>query len=443
MSSWKWGVSRKLSIGFMIIILLGGVLLSLPISSRNGLGTPLLNAIFTSTSATCVTGLVVYDTWTQFSLFGQAVILILIQCGGLGLMTIAIIFSFVSGRRIGLRQRAFLTETINSGQLAGVVRMVRRALIGTVIFEGTGTLLLAFRFVPQYGASRGIWYALFHSVSAFCNAGFDILGGQGSNASLAPYAGDPLVILTISLLILIGGIGFLVWDDLLEHKFRFKKLKLHSRIVIFTTLFLTAVSVALFFILEHRTLFHNVSFGRQFLDSFFLSVTPRTAGFSICDNQTLTEGAKLLTMILMFVGASPGGTGGGVKTSTVAVALSSVWAQFHNKPDVNIAKYRIEENIQRQAFSSIFIYSLLTSIGIFILCGQKIDVTRSTFECLSAIGTVGLSTGITPQLSSLSKIVIILLMFLGRVGSLTVFIAVSRKSYGSGLRQPVGKVIVG
>jgi trk system potassium uptake protein TrkH len=443
MGYWKTGTARSLASGFALIILFGALLLTLPFASRDGNGTPFLNALFTSTSATCVTGLVVYDTWSQFSIFGQAVILILIQCGGLGFMTIALVFSFASGRKIGLKERSVLTEAVGAGQLAGVVRLVRLILIGTLCIEGTGALLMSFVFVPEYGPALGIWYSVFHSVSSFCNAGFDILGIRSPGTSLERYAANPLIILTVCGLILIGGIGFIVWSDLAEKKFHFKKLNLHSKAAIFSTVAITVCSTLLYLFLERDTLFRSTSVGQNVIDALFLSVTPRTAGYAICDNDLLTGGSKLLTMILMFIGASPGGTGGGIKTTTAMVAVCAVRAQFKNQSDVNIGHYRIDGSTQRQAFSSISIYGLVALIGTFILCGHGIDLTRAAYECLSAIGTVGLSTGITPMLPPICKITVILLMYLGRVGSLTVFMAVSRKGSTSKLRQPVGNITVG
>jgi len=440
MGGWKWGITRKLAVGFASIILLGALLLMLPVSNRGGGSIPFINALFTSTSATCVTGLVVYDTWTQFTFFGQLIILILIQCGGLGFMTIAIAFAFAARRKIGLKQRSFLTEAVNSGQLGGVVHLVKRILIGTIAVEMSGAILLGMCFVPQFGKKHGIWFSIFHSVSAFCNAGFDVLGG---GRSLSDYVGNPLVIITICMLILTGGIGFIVWNDLLNQHFRFRKLKLHSRIAIKATVIITGLSTLLFLLLEKKGLFAGTPAGQNVLDAFFLSVTPRTAGFSICNNDTLTGGSKLLTMILMAIGASPGGTGGGMKTTTAVVAACAVWSQFHNREDVNVGHFRINEETQKQAFTGIFIYLLMVVAGTFILCSGGVDLTRAAYECFSAIGTVGLSTGITPTLSAVSKLTLIFLMYMGRVGSLTVFMAVTRRTIGSKLRQPVGDITVG
>ncbi|MEA4933786.1 MAG: potassium transporter TrkG, partial [Lawsonibacter sp.] len=250
MNEKRWSAVQILAFGFALIICMGGLLLSLPVASRGGAGIPFLNALFTSASATCVTGLVLYDTWTQFTYFGQTVILLLIQIGGLGFMAIAILFSLALGRRISLRERSLLAEAISSMQVGGVVRLVRRMLIGTAIFEGVGAALLAIRFVPLFGAGRGIWLSVFHSVSAFCNAGFDLMGLRAPSSSLTSLSGDPLVVLTIAMLIIVGGIGFVVWNDLIESRFCYKKLRLHTRVALFSTLALLLVGTVAFAYLE-------------------------------------------------------------------------------------------------------------------------------------------------------------------------------------------------
>ncbi len=438
-----WGVTRILAAGFALIILLGAVALCLPVANRDGASIPFLSALFTATSATCVTGLVVFDTWTQFSLFGQAVILLLIQTGGLGFMTVAILFSLAVGRRIGLRERSLLAESVSSMQLGGVVRLVRRTLIGTAFFEGAGALILAIRFVPDFGLSRGIWFSVFHSVSAFCNAGFDLMGVKAPMSSLMDYSGDPLVVLTIAVLIMVGGIGFVVWNDLLESRFHPNKLKLHTRAVLVSTLVLLFGGALLFLLLERDGVFGGMSAGQRVLNAFFQSVTPRTAGFNTVSMASLTDGGKLVTMLLMFIGAAPGGTGGGVKVSTLAVIAATVFASLKNREDVSLWHFRLDTETLRRAFTGAAIYLGMTFAGVLIVCGGGAPLTASAFECLSAIGTVGLSTGITAGLPPLSKVVLIALMFAGRVGSLTVFLAVARSKMGTKLKNPVGRIIAG
>ena len=438
-----WGAMRILAAGFALIILLGGALLCLPIANRSGTGVSFVNALFTSTSATCVTGLVVFDTWTQFTLFGQIVILLLIQIGGLGFMTVAILFSLAVGRHIGLRERSLLAEAVSTAQVGGVVRLVRRTLIGTAIFEGTGTVLLAIRFVPIFGWARGIWYGIFHAVSAFCNAGFDLMGAREPFSSLTHFSGDPLVILTVAFLIIIGGIGFMVWNDLIDCRFRPGKLKLHTRSVLVASSGLIVIGAALFWFFERDGALAGMGAGGQALNAFFHSVTPRTAGFNTVDMAKMSDDGNLLTMLLMFIGAAPGSTGGGVKVTTLSVILATVLASLRNNEDVCMWRHRIDADTMRRAFTAVAIYLMMTLGGVFVLCAQGYSITASAFECLSALGTVGLTTGITPGLPPLSKVVIILLMYAGRVGSLTVFLSIARSNTCGKLKNPYGKIIIG
>ncbi|MDF3004918.1 MAG: Trk family potassium uptake protein [Oscillospiraceae bacterium] len=439
----QWTATRTIAVGFAFIILVGGVLLSLPIANRNGEFIPFLNALFTSASATCVTGLVVYDTWTQFSVFGQTVILLLIQIGGLGFMAIAILFSLVVGRRIGLRERSLLAEAVSATQVGGVIRLVRRMLIGTALFEGVGAALLSVRFIPEFGWGRGLWYSVFHSISAFCNAGFDLMGFRAPSSSLTYFYNDPVVVLTIATLIVVGGIGFVVWNELIESRFCFGKLRLHSRAVLISTFTLLMVGMLLFLLLERDGVFSAMSIQERILSAFFQSVSPRTAGFNTVDIAALSDGSKFITMILMFIGAAPGGTGGGIKVTTMVVMAATVLASLRNREDVSIWHFRLETEILRRAFCGVSVYLAMTVCGVLVLCAQGQLFTDAAFECLSAIGTVGLSTGITQTLPPLSRIVIVLLMYAGRVGSLTVFLAVARSNNGGKLRNPIGKVIVG
>ncbi len=442
MNGKRWSATQILAFGFALIILMGGLLLSLPAASWDGAAIPFLNALFTSASATCVTGLVLYDTWTQFSYFGQVVILLLIQIGGLGFMAVAILFSLAMGRRIGLRERSLLAEAVSAMQVGGVVRLVRRMLIGTALFEGAGALLLSIRFIPLFGIGRGVWLAIFHSVSAFCNAGFDLMGLRAPFSSLTGFYRDPLVVLTIAMLIIVGGIGFVVWNDLIESRFLLKKLRLHTRAVLLSTFALLLTGTVAFAYLERNGVLRSMAPGARVLSAFFQSVTPRTAGFNTVEIASLTDAGKLVTMLLMFIGAAPGGTGGGIKVTTLAVVGAAVFASLKGREDVSLGRFRLEPETLRRAFCGASIYLAMTGLGVLVLCAQGQPLSDSAFECLSAIGTVGLSTGITASLSPLSRVAIILLMYAGRVGSLTVFMAVARQSCGK-LRNPVGKVIVG
>ena len=443
MNIFKWNTTRILVFGFAFIIILGAILLSLPFASRDGLDISFLDALFTSASATCVTGLVVFDTWTQFSAFGQLVILLLIQIGGLGFMAIAIFFSLTLGLRIGLRERSLLAEALSFMQVGGVVRFVRRMLIGTAFIEGLGAILLAIKFVPLFGIKNGIWFSIFHSVSAFCNAGFDLMGISQKSSSLTTVYNDPLIVLTIAILIIIGGIGFIVWNDLVENKFSLRLLRLHTRVVIFSTIFLLLVGTIGFLFYERNGVFSLMTPEYKILSAFFQSVTPRTAGFNTIDISSLSEGSKFITMLLMIIGAGPGSTGGGIKVTTFIVILATAIASLRGNEDITIWHFRLEAETMRRAFCVTVVYLVMTICGILILCAQGELFFQAAFECISAIGTVGLSLGITSSLSVVSKIVVIILMFTGRVGSLTFFMAVARSNKVGKIRKPISKLIVG
>ncbi len=409
-----------LAIGFALFILIGSILLSLPFASRDGQSIPFLNSLFTSTSATCVTGLVVYDTYSQFTLFGQIVILLLIQTGGLGFMIVAMMFSMLLGRRIGLRERTVLMESVSALKLGGVVRLTKKVLLMTVCLELFGAAVLSIRFIPQFGVRQGIWCALFHAVSAFCNAGFDILGRLEPYGSLTHYAGDPLVNITVMILIIVGGLGFFVWDDVTRNKHHFTKYHLHSKMMLTATGFLIVIGALLFFLLEKGHTMADMGAGERLLASLFASVTPRTAGFNTIPTGEMSSGGTLLTMVLMLIGAGPGSTGGGLKVTTVFILVLAVISRVRNSEDMNIYERRLDRRLLHKAATSASIYLLLSLIGSLIISAQGLGVTETVYEALSAIGTVGLSTGVTTQLSAVSRIVIILLMFVGRVGSLAV-----------------------
>lgn len=439
----NFGPVRTLAAGFALIILAGALLLMLPVSSRAGTGIPFLNALFTSCSATCVTGLVVYDTWTQFTYFGQAVILLLIQTGGLGFMTIAVSLPMALGRRIGLRERSFLMEAVSSFQLGGVVRLVRRILVGTFLFEGIGAVVLTLRFWPYFGV-RAVWYGVFHSVSAFCNAGFDLMGSIAPYASLTPFASDAVVNLTVVCLIVVGGIGFVVWNDVAQNGPHPRRWNLHTRAAVTVTAALIVLGTLAFLVTERNGVLSGMSGGERFLSSLFQSVTPRTAGFNTVNTASLSEGGKLLTMLLMVIGASPGGTGGGIKTTTFLVVLAALLSSMRREEDVNLFRHRLSSDAARRACMGAAFYLLLILGGCFVLTlSQPMALTDAMFESISALGTVGLSTGVTRSLSAASKLAVVLLMYSGRVGSLTVFMAVTEHRRAAKLRSPEGKIIIG
>ncbi len=436
----------KLSaIGFFVIIIIGAVLLSLPMSSRKGEFTPFIDALFTSTSATCVTGLVVYDTYSHFSVFGQSVILVLIQVGGLGFMIIATMFLLVLRKRIGIRERGFLKESVSSNQMGGVVRLTKHILAGTFILESIGAVLLSIKFSSEIGTLPAIFNGVFHSVSSFCNAGFDLMGRYSEYSSLTRYSGDIAINLIVMGLIVIGGIGFIVWEDIYKNKNNFRKYQLHSKIVLSTTFLLILCSAIMFYIMEKNNLLANVDIKEAILSSLFQAITPRTAGFNIVDVASLSEGSKLLTMLLMVIGGSPGSTAGGIKTTTFVVAILTVISSSKHSDELNIFGRRLEFTVLKRVCSIITTYLLgaISAVFIISLNQPKLELSNILFEVLSALGTVGMSMGITSQLNVISKLVVITLMFCGRIGSLAVVMAVARNKKSALVKNPVEKITVG
>lgn len=441
----KTSSTQMIALGFLLIILLGAILLSLPAANRSGERLPFMDALFTATSATCVTGLVVHDTYTQFNLFGQLVILLLIQIGGLGFMTVATLFLMMARRRIGLAERGVLAETVSAFHIGGIVRLIRRILLCVGISELTGAVLLYIRFAPQMGALTGAYYAIFHAVSAFCNAGFDLMGRFGPYSSLVPYRGDALVNLTVMLLVILGGLGFVVWDDLIEHRLRFSRCRLHTKVVLVSTVILITLGAIMFYWLEKDHSLALMSGNERFLASLFQSVTPRTAGFNTVDTAAMGEGGTILSMLLMMIGASPGSTGGGMKTTTVVVIILSMVSYIRNSDDINVFHRRLDDSALKRAYGNATIYMMLALSGIFLLLvTQGLPLKDVSFEVMSAIGTVGLSTGVTRELNGPSRLIVIALMYSGRVGSLTLAMALTaRISKAAGLRNPQEKIIVG
>ncbi|WP_241426596.1 TrkH family potassium uptake protein [Dysosmobacter acutus] len=421
----------------------GALILMLPVCNRSGTWISFFDALFTATSATCVTGLVVFDTYTQFTCLGQAVILLLIQVGGLGFMSLALFFPLVLRRRIGLKERSFLMEALSTQQLGGVVRLVKHLLCGTFLVELLGALLLMTRFVPAFGLPQGAWYAVFHSVSAFCNAGFDLMGRFSPYASLAPFAGDAVVNLTICALIVIGGIGFIVWEDVLQHGLQLRRYSFHARVVLLASAVLILSGTALFYLTERRGLLAGLPLGQQLLRALFLSVSPRTAGFNTVDMGALSSSGYLLTVLFMFIGAAPGSTGGGIKVTTFVVLGCAVAAHMRGSSDTDLLDRRVDPLQVKKAFCSVTWYLSLAFTGCFLISLERdLPIHSIVFECFSAIGTVGLSTGITRMLAPASRLVLILLMFAGRIGSLTVFMTITERQERR-LRNPVEKIIIG
>lgn len=436
--------TQMIVVGFMLIILTGSLLLMLPWASRSHEVTPFLDTLFTATSASCVTGLVVVDTWSHWSMFGQVIILILIQVGGMGFMTLGVFMAILLRRRIGLKTRGVLQESINSLQIGGIVKLAKKIIQGTVFFESVGALILMYRFIPKVGMARGIWYGIFHSVSAFCNAGFDLMGYMEPYESLCGYAGDWLVNLTIMSLIIIGGIGFFVWDDIATKKLKVHRYTLHTKLVLMTTLALIIGGALFFFFTEQSNVLRNMPFAERIWASFFQSVTARTAGFNTVDTGALTEGSKFVTILLMFVGGSPGSTAGGIKTTTLIVLLVCVRSNMRQEKGYNILDRRLDEEVVRKACTVMCTNLLLMlTATIVMLVLQPFALTDVLFETASAIGTVGMTTGITRSICSISKAVLIFLMYCGRIGSLTFALSLRGNKHEPAVKQPVEQVMIG
>lgn len=436
--------TRIIALSFLGIILAGSLLLTLPIASRNGEFSPYIDALFTATSATCVTGLVVYDTFSHWSLFGQIVIICLIQIGGLGFMTLVTLTAMLLGKNIGLHERHLLMMSTGGLQIGGVVMLLRRIALGTLLFEGAGAILLAIRFCPKMGFVEGLYNAVFHSVSAFCNAGFDIMGKYGQFSSLTTMYDDPVVNFTIMALIVLGGLGFIVWNDILTMRWHVRRYKLHSKLVLVITAFLIASGTILFFLFERDgTLAHMTPF-EKLMASMFGSISPRTAGFNTVPLDQLHDSTSLLTIILMFIGGSPGSTAGGIKTTTFAVLLVGTIAAATQSKGVTVFKRRLEEDALRKASAIFTLYVMAVLTATLVICAmQDFSLKDTLFETVSAVGTVGLTAGITPELNAISKIIIIMLMYGGRVGALSLAVGLAEKRERPPLDRPVEKIVIG
>ena len=427
-------------ISFFALILVGTLLLMLPISSRERCFTSFADAMFTAVSATCVTGLVVKDTATYWSMFGQVVILTLIQIGGMGVITIGLAVMKVTGKKIGLAQRSTMQESISAPQVGGIVRLTGFILKTSAIIELVGAVLLAPVFIRDFGIPKGLWYALWHSVSAFCNAGFDLMGVREQFSSLTTYSSSIYVNIVIMLLIIIGGIGFLVWHDIGEHKFHIKKYSLQSKVVLMTSAVLIVLPAVYFFFFEYA----DLGIRDRILSSLFQSVTTRTAGFNTTDLSQMNESGTALMIILMLIGGSPGSTAGGMKTTTVAVLFLSAVTVFTRRDDIECFKRRIADEAVRSAGTILFMYIVLYfSTGIMISRIDDLPLLTCLFETGSAVGTVGLTLGITSTLSLIPRILLMILMFLGRVGGLTIIYAALPSADSTNARMPLEKITVG
>jgi len=435
----KLSSSQIILFGFAGVILMGTLLLLLPIATNSGQSASFWDALFTSTSAVCVTGLIVQDTATYWSAFGQSVILLLIQIGGMGVITVAAAITMASGKKISLMQRSTMQDAISAPQVGGIVRFTGFILKGIFLFELLGALVLMTVFVPEFGL-KGIWLAVFHSISAFCNAGFDLMGTNSPYSSLTAYAAHPVVNITVMLLIVIGGIGFLTWQDIRQNGISIQRYRMQSKVILATTGILLLVPAVYFFFFE----FTAEPMGKRILMSLFQAVTPRTAGFNTADLTALSETGQTFTIGLMLIGGSPGSTAGGMKTTTAAVLIACAIAIFRRRENGRFFGRRISDETVKNAVTVFLMYiSLFLLGGMIISRVENLPILTCLFETASAIGTVGLTLGITPGLHAVSKLILICLMFLGRVGGLTLIFATLSANKNTLSKLPLEKITVG
>lgn len=432
--------SQIIILGFAGAILFGAFLLMLPFSTADGRGASFGDALFTATSATCVTGLVVQDTATYWSAFGQGIILCLIQIGGMGVITVTIAISLISGRKIGLRQRSIMQDSISAHQVGGIVRLTNFILKATFAIELLGAALMFPVFSSEVGFFKGIWYSIFHSVSAFCNAGFDLMGTKGHYSSLTHYATNPIINIVIMSLIVVGGIGFLTWDDIKTHKFHFHKYHMQTKVVLVTSICLIFFPALYFLAFEMK----DAPLSERLWYSMFQSVTARTAGFNTIDLTLLSEGGIVIMIMLMLVGGSPGSTAGGMKTTTLAVMVSTTASVFSHREHTSFYGRRIDDETVRNAATIVTIYITLFVAGALIISNvEGLPLQVCLFETASAIATVGLTLGVTPELSGISRAILIGIMYFGRVGGLTLIFAATAAKKGNTARFPQEKLTVG
>ena len=425
--------------GFLGVILLGTFLLMLPVSSRSGHMTPFMDALFTSTSAVCVTGLIVHDTATYWSSFGQFIIIVLIQIGGMGVITVAASFALISGRKISLMQRSTMQEAISAPKVGGIVRLTSFIIKITLLIELLGAVIMAPVFYKDFGM-KGIWMAFFTSISAFCNAGFDLMGVKEHFSSLTYYMAQPVINITIMLLIIIGGIGFLTWDDIRSNGFHVHKYRMQSKVILWTTALLLILPAIYFFFYE----FGSLTFKDRIFSSLFQAVTPRTAGFNTVDLTSMSDTGQSITIALMLIGGSPGSTAGGMKTTTIAVLFATAISTFRRKEYASYFGRRIDDDVIKNAATILLMYITLCFTGALIISmTEGYPMLTCLFESASAVGTVGLTLGITPSLHLLSRIILILLMFFGRVGGLTLIFAALSGTQKNVSKLPREKITVG
>ena len=430
----QFSSARIILFGFIIMIFVGALILSLPISSRSKEFTPFIDALFTATSASCVTGLIVYDTATHWSVFGKIIIIAMIQCGGLGVVTM------IAGKKIGLRDRATLQSALSAPQIGGIVKLTSFIFKGTVVIEMIGAILMFPSFMKDFGVTKGIYYSIFHSISAFCNAGFDLMGDVSKFSSLTKYQSDIMINISIMLLILIGGLGFLIWKDILNYKFDMKRYSTQTKIILVMSVVLVIFPSVLFFFTE----FSGLDIKTRILSSLFQAVTPRTAGFNTTDYTKFSDNGIAITIILMLIGGGSGSTAGGIKMSTIFILVATMCSVLKQDKEVAVFKKRIEPDIIKNAVAVFVLDIVLFVAGSMIISGiEGFSLKETMFECASAVATVGLTMGITPHLGIISKILLICMMYIGRVGGITlIFAAVAPKNNGNA-RYPKDQVAVG
>lgn len=437
--------TKTILLGYVVIIFFGTFLLMLPVATRSGYSTGFLDSLFTATSSTCVTGLVRFDTYLHWSLFGQIVILCMIQIGGIGFMTFAMSLVSLTKKKIGVNQRLLVRESVSAPSIGGIVRMTRFIILGTAAFELLGTILLSFYYCPILGFGKGLFFSAFHAISAFCNAGFDLMGAFEPYSSLTRLSGNVYFSVVIMLLVVIGGLGFFVWNDIAECRFNFRRYKLHTKIVLTVSALLIFLGAAAIYFFEYSgTVFKDFSTGERVLNSFFQSISPRTAGFNSVDIGSMTQSSQLLIMILMIIGGSPGSTAGGIKTTTLAILLLSVFTTFRRRKSIECFRRRVDDAILRTASCVLMMYIAL-SLGsaMIVSWAEGIPVMTALFEVISAVGTVGLSLGVSPAAGTLTQIMLTMLMLFGRVGSLTMLLAFGSSHYNSPSKLPLEKVQIG
>lgn len=437
---------RVITIGYIFVTVVGTLLLMLPVATADGKTTDLFTAFFTAASSTCVTGLVVVDTGIHWSMFGQLVILAMIQIGGLGFVTVCVLVFMLLKKKITLKTRGLLQESMNGMQIGGGVKLVRLALIGTLCMEALGALVLCIRFIPLFGMGKGVYYSIFHAVSAFCNAGIEIMGPYyGAYSSFTGFQGDVLVNLVLIVLTIVGGIGFFVWSDLQEERFRIKKCALHTRMTIVMSVVLLLVGAVLYYVFENDNLFLGMKTGEKVLTSFFCSTMTRTTGFNSIEIAELSNASRLLTIVLSFIGGSPGSTAGGIKTVTLFVLLEYIWSNLKGGRSVTVFGRRLDDETIQKA-SNVLVLSLVLAItGIAAICYMQPELALEdvVMEVVSSIGTAGISTGITRRLCTGSRIVVILLMYCGRIGSMSFALSIVQQKKRASVQLPVEKIMIG